>query len=55
VIVLAHNIPRDHALRLCRWRLRANHIGFEVGRPDWQANQTLDLRPGLHAAVETAR
>ncbi len=39
MIVLDHNIPRDQALRLRRWRLRAHHIGFEVGRPEWQDQQ----------------
>ena len=39
MIVLDHNIPRDQALLLRRWRLRANHIGFEVGRPEWQDQQ----------------
>jgi hypothetical protein len=36
VIVLDHNIPRDQVVRLRRWRIRAEQIGFDVGRPEWQ-------------------
>jgi hypothetical protein len=39
VILLDHNIPRDQADRLRRWRVRFSQIGFEIGRPEWEDQQ----------------
>jgi len=41
VILLDHNIPVDQATQLRRWRIRASHVGFQVGRPEWQDQEEL--------------
>jgi hypothetical protein len=46
VILFDHNIPRDQVARLRRWRLRGFHIGYDVGRPEWQDQE--ELRRELH-------
>lgn len=33
MIILDHNVPVNQAAQLRRWRIRAMHIGFQVGRP----------------------
>ena len=41
MILLDHNIPVDQATQLRRWRIRARHVGFQVGRPEWQDQEEL--------------
>jgi hypothetical protein len=41
VILLDHNIPRDQANMLRRWRVRFSQIGFELGRPEWEDQQEI--------------
>jgi len=41
VILLDHNIPRDEALRLRRWRIRTAQVGFQIGRPEWQDQEEI--------------
>jgi hypothetical protein len=41
VIILDHNIPRDQAAQLDRWNIRFRHVGFDVGRPEWDDQQEI--------------
>jgi len=41
VILLDHNIPRDQADLLRRWRVHCSQVGFEVGRPEWEDQEEI--------------
>lgn len=41
MIILDHNITRDQAAQLDRWRIHYQQIGFEVGRPEWDDQQEI--------------
>ena len=52
MILLDHNIPKDQAEQLCRWRVHFRQIGFEVGRPEWDDQQ--EVLRYLHMAKRVA-
>lgn len=41
MIVLDHNITRDQAELLSRWRIRFHRIGVEIGLPSWDDEQEI--------------
>jgi hypothetical protein len=41
VIVLDHNITREQAVILTRWRVRFQRIGVEIGLPSWDDQQEI--------------
>ena len=41
MIVLDHNITRDQADLLTRWRIRFQRIGVEIGPPSWEDGQEI--------------
>ena len=41
--ILDENIPEDQRQLLRGWRIRARHIGLEVGRPGMQDEEIIRL------------